>query len=1102
MRRLTLILTLTLILASTLISAMNFDPDWFQSGIIMTCFKMESIGNFEGKIDFTLQNGVVHTNMATFNALAKKYNITDLKQAHEYVKVPTWNDEGRFLQCIYRVVLADNKDMDAAVAELAKDPNVLFAEFETINRLKYIPNDPLISQQYALGIMKCYEAWDYVTGGVDVTIGIADSGIKYNHPDLQDNIWVNTDEMTGITINWAAGTISGGNGIDDDANGKVDDVLGWDYYGAQDNNPYQSYIDNDHGTHVAGCAGAVFDNGIGGSGSCPEVNIMCLKGASNTSPSTGISNGYEMMKYAAENGACVVNASWGGPASSLNYSNSIVNYCTNLGCLVVTAAGNDNLEHNAGYMDAPADCTWALCVAATDNTDTKTGFSDYGEPIDICAPGQAILSTIIANNSYAAYDGTSMAAPLTSGVAALVKAINPNLTAYELRERLMATADWIYHINPNYAPTQTTPALLGAGRVNAYAATMYDKIPYLVVEDHSITEEAGDDDGVPNPGELIRLNLQLTNMMDPYTGLSWMTATNVTAKLRCEMAGVVVVDSVAVFGTLGAGASNWNLNDPFTFQTVSGLPSEPIPFEIYLTANATAEYPYSVSRYFNVSLSLIEPGWPVNVNGASSSSVCIVDMDSIPGREVIFGDQTGKIHAVTENGVELPNFPYQTAATGVVGSLAMADINADGNLEIVATLNNQTIICLSPTAQLLWTAPSGGNLVGNPIIANVNSSGNPEIIAFTQNKYIIILNSNGTAFPNFPVLLEGAMLASGAVGDLNADGNLDIVNATLTGYLHAISSANGQELAGFPVNLGNASRNNPTIANLDADPSPEILIPTYSNSQLFAINHDGSSLWTKNIGQQVKGGAVVADVNSDGIKEVIIIAYGGDVYIMNSAGVDLAGFPVNVNENVESTPVVARFDGDNYSGIIFGDTNGKLHSMRSDGTESPNFPYTLSGNIKVSPAVTDLDEDEDLDITFPNDAGFYVLDIKRPATAYPWPFYMANIQRSGNNYQATPVDDNSTPALVTTLKGNYPNPFNPQTTISYSVKNTSLVSIEVFNLKGQKVRTLVSETKATGSHSVLWNGLDDTGIAVSSGVYFYKMTSNGYTSTQKMMLMK
>jgi len=1099
MRRQSFIIILAFLAAVTFLSALDYDPDLFYPNTIIACFKMESTGNFEGVIDFSTPDGIVQTKMPTFNELAKKYNIVDLRQMHQNLKMPEFNDEGRYLQCVYRVILADDKNMDAALAAIEKDPNVLFAEFDAIMRSKLVPNDPLISQQYALGVMKVYDAWDYVTGGNNVLIGISDSGIKWNHPDLMDNIWINQGEMP-MTINWAAGTVSGGNGIDDDGNGKIDDIIGWDFYN-NDNNPMQNYGANYHGTHVAGCAGAVFNNAIGVAGVCPDVSIIGLKGSSNVSPSTGIAYGYEQARYAAENGAAVVNASWGGQVTSLNNANLHVNYVTALGCLFVAAAGNDNMEHGPNYIDAPSDCPNAVCVAATDANDIKTDFSDYGAPIDICAPGQAILSTIINNDSYAVADGTSMASPLVAGVAALVKAINPTLGPLDIKQRLMDTADWIYHLNPNYAPPNAAFNKLGTGRVNAFAATMFDKIPYLVVEEYNIEEITGDGDGVPNPGELIRLNLQLTNLMDPFTGLSWMTAQNVVATLRCNMPGVVVVDSISAFGTLGAGASNWNLTDEFTFETVSTLPSEPIPFEIHLSANQTSQYPYNTIRTFYVNLSLVQPNWPLNLNGATQSSACIYNLDGGTDKEIIFGDQNGLIHVRKPNGTSMTNFPYQAAAA-VIGSPALADINGDGNMEIVANLNNQTIIAVSHTGSLLWTAPAGGILVGNPIIANLDRSGNPEIIAFTQNRYIVVLDSNGINYPNFPLQIEGAMLASGAVGDLNDDGQLDIVVATLTGNLHAINSANAQSLPGFPVSLGGASRNHPTIANLDGDGYPEILIPTYTNSQLFAINHDGSIKFQKNIGQQVKGGAVVADVNGNGYKEIILIAYSGDVYIMSSTGVNLTGFPVNIGENVESTPVVANFDGSGLCGIIFGDTNGKLHSLRSDGTESPNFPYPLSGNIKVSAAVADLDGDGDIDIVFPNDAGFYMLDVKRAATSYPWPLFMTNNSRSGNIYQNTPNQDNTTPVLTTVLSANHPNPFNPETAISYSVKNSAEVRIDVYNLKGQKVRTLISEKKAAGNHSVTWNGTDDNGSPVSSGVYLYRMTTDGFASTRKMMLMK
>ena len=1100
MRRQSLIIFLAFLLAVPLLSALNYDPDLFVPNTIVACFKLESIGNFEGVIDFSTKDGVVETNMPTFNKLAEQYNIIDLQQWHQNLKMPEFNIEGRYLQAVYSVILADDKNMDEALAAITKDPNVLFAEFEAIMRSKLVPNDPLISQQYALGVMRCYEAWDYVTGGDDIIIGISDSGIKWNHPDLMDNIWINQAELPGMTIDWINGTVSGGNGIDDDGNGKIDDVIGWDFYN-NDNNPMQNFGQNYHGTHVAGCAGAVFNNNIGGSGTCPEVKIIAMKGSSNVSPSTGIAYGYQMARYAAENGACVVNASWGGQVTSLNNANLHVDYVTALGCLFVAAAGNDNTEHGPSYIDAPADCPNALCVAATDANDIKTDFSDFGAPIDICAPGQAILSTIINNDSYAVADGTSMASPLVAGVAALVKASNPQLGPLEIKQRLMDTADWIYHLNPNYAPPNTSIYKLGAGRVNAFAATMYDKIPYLVIEEYNVEEISGDGDGVPNPGELLRLNLQVTNLMDPFTGLMWTTAQNVVTTLRCDMPGVMVVDSVSVFGTLGAGASNWNLNDELTFETVSTLPSVPIPFQLHMSANPTGQYPYETIRTFYVDLSLVHPDWPIDLNGATQSSACIFNLDGGADQEIIFGDQNGLIHVMKPNGTSLPNFPFQAEAA-IIGSPAMADLNGNGQMEIVANLSNQTIIAVSHTGQLLWTAPSGGILVGNPIIANVNRSGNPEIIAFTQNRFIVVLDSDGNNYPNFPLQIEGAMLASGAVADLTDDGHLEIIVATLTGNLHAISSTNAQSIPGFPVALGGGSRNHPTIANLDGDGYPEILIPTYTNSQLFAINHDGSIKFQKNIGQQVKGGAVVADVNGNGYQEIILIAYSGDVYIMNTSGISLAGFPVNIGENVESTPVVVNFDGSNLSGIIFGDTNGKLHSLRSDGTESPNFPYTLSGNIKVSAAVADLDGDGDLDIIFPNDAGFYMLDIKRSAASYQWPLFMVNNSRSGNIYQNTPNPDNTTPELVTMLAGNYPNPFNPETTISFSIKSPAQVNLDIYNLKGQKVRTLVSEKKTAGTHTTVWNGTDDNDKPVSSGVYLYRMQAGEYRSTRKMMLMK
>jgi hypothetical protein len=218
--------------------------------------------------------------------------------------------------------------------------------------------------------------------------------------------------------------------------------------------------------------------------------------------------------------------------------------------------------------------------------------------------------------------------------------------------------------------------------------------------------------------------------------------------------------------------------------------------------------------------------------------------------------------------------------------------------------------------------------------------------------------------------------------------------------------------------------------------------------------------------------------------------------------VDLPNTPIAVGTNVECTPVVARFDNSNNAGIIFGDNSGYLHSVRIDGTESPNFPMLLGGSMKVSAALDDIDRDGDLDIVISNFNGYFVVDIKRPAQSIEWACYLGTYNRSGNIYQPTPNLDPIAMPHATTLNGAYPNPFNPTTNIGFSLAEASAVSIQIFNQKGQIVRNLLAETRPAGEHSVVWNGTDDSGQSLSSGIYYFRMQSGKYSSTRKMILMK
>ncbi len=1094
MKKLCILIPLLILVG--LLSAIKFDPDLFHSKTIIGCFTKAAVPNIDGKIAFSHEDGIVKTGLSSFDRLARELRIVDMKQMHTYVKVPDWNDKGIYLQNHYRLYLESDANMDLAVELLSKDPNLVYAEFEGIVRSKFVPNDPMINQQYAHAAVRSYEAWDYTLGTHDVLVAITDSGVKWNHPDLRANIWINPAESPGMTIDWNSGTISGGNGTDAGEGGnKIDDLVGWDFYN-NDNNPFQNYAANDHGTHVAGCAAAVGNNAIGVSGTAPNVSILSCKGASNTSPSTGISYAYDQVKYAAEIGADIINASWGSTGTA-TYPNSIVNYATALGALVVAAAGNDNTEHNNSYQNYPSDCTNALSVAATALGDTKASFSDYGVPIDICAPGQGILSTIVANDSYAAYDGTSMASPVAAGVAALVKSMHPTMTPAQLMQRLMLTADNIDAINPGFE------GKLGAGRINAYSATMYDKIPNLKIEDYTLQEVSGDGDGVANPGEVSSLKIMLTNYLDPVSGLGWLTANDVVVTLRCNYPGVTIIDSLASFGTMYAGTTLLNNNQPFKFQTVASLPSEPIPFELIARANQDGAYPYNKTIPLDIPLSLIQAGWPYNVGGATNTSPILTDLDNDGQKEIVFSGQGGNISVLKKDGTTMfPGFPVATNST-VIGSMAMGNINADANREFVACLQSNNILCVNDQGVQKWSVPAGGTLRNGPIIAHPNSGTANKVITITQNGILNVLNGDGTAFTNFPVTLSGAFLAPPAIGDLNGDGNNEIVVVSLNGALNAVTLTTGQNLSGFPVTLNSGgSQNGVTIANLDSDPQPEILVASSNGGYLYAVNHDGSVLFQKNIGTQMKTSPVVADVNNNGSKEIIQITNNGTIYIMSSDGTNLAGTPFTIDTAVECTPVVAYMDGGSQAGIIFGDASGKLHSVRADGTESPNFPITLGGNVKVSAAMADVDGDGDIEIVIPNETSMFVVDVKRSATNIPWPCYLGGWGRTGNSYQPTPVADPQVPSLVTELSGAYPNPFNPSTTIIFSLEKSGNTSLEIYNQKGQLVKTLVNGNLSAGSHKFVWNGDAENGSAVSSGLYFYRLKSGKFSSTKKMVLMK
>ncbi|HPR17638.1 MAG TPA: S8 family serine peptidase [Candidatus Cloacimonadota bacterium] len=1088
-------LTIFMTLVITLIASVPpFEADKYYPKVVVVCFEWNAIGNRDGILNYEVTDGIVETGIASFDQLSEEYRFTDLQQTVKALKNPDWNDNGMYPRCVYRVFLESNDNIELTMEALQNDPNIIFAEYEPIYHYDYVPNDPSYSNQWHHQYIKSEYVWDYTFGSDEIVIGIVDSGIKWNHPDLQDNIWVNEAELNStsggaaMTINWATGVVSGGNGIDDDGNGFIDDCIGWDFYSSSKQS-YQGFADNDHGTHVAGCAGAVGDNAVGVAGSCPNVKLISCRHSPNNTATTGITNGNDGIYYCADLGADVINCSWGGSGGAYA-ANLAVSYAVNAGSVVCCAAGNDGVDVGI-TPHYPGNCTDAVCVAATGpNNDVRSNFSNYGTPVDVCAPGSNIYSTIIADNGYAFFDGTSMATPIASGVVALIKSIHPELGAEDLRQRLMDTCDNIDAVNPDYI------GMLGSGRINSFTGSMYDLIPDLNVTGYIFYEESGDGDGLPNPGEVVDLMLEITNTEN------WFLGFGVSATLSCSVPEVTIINDYITFPDIYGGETAWNTSVPFSFQTTEDITSYNIPLTITFTANEGFTWEYEIERELTVELTLVQVGWPISVGGASASAGLIIDLEDDGDKEVIFGDQGGILHVMNADGTNA--FPDINTGGIINAAVAAGDIDGDNVEDIVIANEAGHVIAYNASGTQIFDYACGGSIKGAPMIADVDGNGINEVIAATFiGAQVHVINNDGTAFTNFPAALSGGSLSSPAIGDLNGDGNLDIVVAALNGTLDVIDSSTGTELAGFPYSTGAGSYHGPIISNVDDDADPEILVAS-TTGIVCIINNDGSLLSQTNFANQIKTSIVTANFDNSGNNDLAFVTGNGNVYITDNTGTPLANFPVSLGTNVESTPVIADMDNNGTPDLIFGDNAGYLHSIDITGNETTGFPIFLGSTIKTSPALGDSDGDGDIDILVPNQTSFVLVDYKNEIGDITWANFKRNPRRTGNAYDATAGNNqNNVQPVADNLGRNYPNPFNPTTNISFTLAEESQVKLNIYNVKGQKVRTLVSDKQNAGTHIVTWNGKDDNGSNVGSGIYFYKLQAGArYTSSRKMILLK
>ncbi|MFW5882455.1 MAG: S8 family serine peptidase [Planctomycetota bacterium] len=346
------------------------------------------------------------------------------------------------------------------------------------------------------------EAWAQTTGSDSVLAAVIDTGIDYTHPDLKTNIWTNPGEIPN-------------DGIDNDGNGYVDDVHGYDFFN-DDGDPMDDHF---HGTHCAGTIGAVGDNDTGVAGVAWDVQLVAIKGLSAEGSSTG-SILAECLAYAHAIGVDITSNSWGGGFSQLVYD-EIVDAGSH-GIITVVAAGNANTDLNRHPTTYPAciELPHVVTVAATDRNDAIASFSNWGaDYVDLGAPGVKIISTTPVEETeamaeydllteYAPLNGTSMATPHVAGACVLAKAADPGTTPEIMRLLLMHTAD---------ATDAMATATTSGGRLNVATLVARAASSYVIIADHVLDDDTahgsnGNSDDMWEAGETVGLTLELQNL--------------------------------------------------------------------------------------------------------------------------------------------------------------------------------------------------------------------------------------------------------------------------------------------------------------------------------------------------------------------------------------------------------------------------------------------------------------------------------------------------------------------------------------------------------------------------------------------------------------
>ena len=902
-----------------------------------------------------------------FDRLAALYGVTSVEKAFPSLEViatqRTLSPEVEALRSVYLVRYAGPHPPLKAAYSFGKIQGIGYAEPIYKHHLAggppippdgrlILPDDPFYPEQVHLDRMRLPEAWDVVKGeDGSVVIAIVDGGTAWQHEDLMANVWTNPREKPGT-------------GRDDDFNGFVDDMHGWNFpQGIPDPTGPLLSSGTDHGTNVAGAAAAVTNNKLGLAGTSWNARFMPVN--INCAADNGLCYVEKGILYAGMNGADIITASFGSPYPMVT-AHKVIRAVLTEGALVVAATGNGFFSFDSNPL-YPAAYNETLSVGGLAQDTDEIMFS-IGGAINVFAPGMGI--NVPTPTGYSVADGTSLAVPLTAGVAALVKTAHPSWGPERIREQIRLSTASIEEENSHIIP----PAAQG-GRVDAYAAVTQNPLPAIRVVDWSLVNQDGEP--VVNRGDRITLTVTYKNVHGDADG--------VVAKLTTEALLV-----------------NWDIQEVSLGAMSHG-------------ATAVAEYRFTMTEFSPWrGLLVLYPELKVGTRDEQPDVLRIRVNDY---GFVTHNTDAMRVSVTDEGNIGHTLYPWKL---GTAGEGFMVEERKDefynwleeGGL-LIATSPDQVSDCIHEDEEEDVDQQKDFVVAEGSQLEFIHPG------ARTYEESRVLLTDAGAANP-----IGVEVLQESFVHGLEANEDFIILHYT-------VKNTSGSRISNVHVGLymdWDLSLTAYDIARFDEE-----------RQVGYVVNHPANEYRAA-----------------------------GTVLLTES--------PVLHYRAIDNMAVTSRWGDD--GGFL---PQEKWDSMTGGVQDGGALPGVAELSQLTAAGPFELEPNESVEVAFALVVGLSAKD------------FLANVDHAKNLWSTVVSDVSSTPVPVDewTLHAPYPNPATFPTQIRFDTGSPGTVEVAIYDVLGRRVRQLMQGARTQGEHTVTWDGRNEQGTRVSSGLYLVRMLGEG-----------